>query len=78
MTVTAVDSGSKALEFLGLHEDDGQISPNKAFTSPINQQVLIYLSKALTSNGMILHIQISRICILWIAKTSLLDFRKWQ
>ncbi|KAK1397448.1 Two-component response regulator ARR9 [Heracleum sosnowskyi] len=36
--VTAVDSGSKALEFLGLHEDDEQISPNKAFTSPINQQ----------------------------------------
>ncbi|KAL8155507.1 hypothetical protein AgCh_000774 [Apium graveolens] len=36
--VTAVDSGSKALEFLELHEDDEQISPSKAFTSPINQQ----------------------------------------
>ncbi|WOG99945.1 hypothetical protein DCAR_0519301 [Daucus carota subsp. sativus] len=36
--VTAVDSGIKALEFLGLHEDDEQISPNKAFTSPMNQQ----------------------------------------
>ncbi|KAL8092104.1 hypothetical protein AgCh_034408 [Apium graveolens] len=36
--VTTVDFGSKALEFLGLHEDDEQISPNKAFTSPINQQ----------------------------------------
>lgn len=39
MAVTAVDSGSKALEFLGLHEDDEQIIPNKAFTSPMNQQV---------------------------------------
>ncbi|XP_074349585.1 two-component response regulator ARR9-like isoform X1 [Apium graveolens] len=38
ISVTTVDSGSKALEFLGLHEDDEQISPNKAFTSPINQQ----------------------------------------
>ncbi|XP_074352831.1 two-component response regulator ARR9-like [Apium graveolens] len=38
MKVTAVDSGSKALEFLELHEDDEQISPNEAFTSPINQQ----------------------------------------
>ncbi|KAL1815071.1 hypothetical protein ACET3Z_017645 [Daucus carota] len=36
--VTAVDSGIKALEFLGLHDDDEQISPNKAFTSPMNQQ----------------------------------------
>ncbi|KAL8114449.1 hypothetical protein AgCh_021344 [Apium graveolens] len=36
--VTEVDSGSKALEFLELHENDEQISPNKAFTTPINQQ----------------------------------------
>ncbi|KAL8092513.1 hypothetical protein AgCh_034691 [Apium graveolens] len=36
--VTVVDSGRKALEGLELHEDDEQISPNKAFTSPINQQ----------------------------------------
>ncbi|KAL8125409.1 hypothetical protein AgCh_012921 [Apium graveolens] len=35
---TAVDSGSKPLEFHELHEDDEQISPKKAFTSPINQQ----------------------------------------
>lgn len=36
--VTAVDSGNKALEFLGLHENDEKISANKAFTSPMNQQ----------------------------------------
>ncbi|KAL8126036.1 hypothetical protein AgCh_013360 [Apium graveolens] len=38
LALEAVDSGNKALEFLGLHVDDEQISPNKAFTSPINQQ----------------------------------------
>ena len=35
MAVTTVDSGSKALEFLGLHEND----PNTPFVSPNGHQV---------------------------------------
>ncbi|XP_039013346.1 two-component response regulator ARR9-like isoform X2 [Hibiscus syriacus] len=36
--VTTVDSGSKALEFLGLHEDDGIINTNTPSVSPNNHQ----------------------------------------
>lgn len=39
IAVTTVDSGSKALEFLGLYEDD-QSSPESPSVSPSNQQVL--------------------------------------
>ncbi|KAE8726926.1 Two-component response regulator ARR9 [Hibiscus syriacus] len=38
--VTTVDSGSKALEFLGLHEDDGTINTNTPSFSPKNHQCL--------------------------------------
>lgn len=41
--VTTVDSGSKALEFLGLHEDD-EINANQPSVSPnINQEVEVNL-----------------------------------
>lgn len=38
ITVTTVDSGSKALEFLGLYEDD-QSNADSPSVSPNNQQV---------------------------------------
>jgi len=38
LTVTTVDSGNKALEFLGLQEDDKQ-SQNQPSVSPDSQQV---------------------------------------
>lgn len=38
MTVTTVDSGSRALEFLGLHEND-QNNPSTPSVSPKNNQV---------------------------------------
>jgi two-component response regulator (ARR-A family) len=38
MPVTTVDSGTKALEFLGLHEDD-QSNPNTSSVFPNNHQV---------------------------------------
>ncbi|CAI9099672.1 OLC1v1036528C1 [Oldenlandia corymbosa var. corymbosa] len=43
--VTTVDSGSKALEFLGLHEDDDRSNPNQPSISPNhnNQEVEVNL-----------------------------------
>jgi hypothetical protein len=38
MTVTTVDSGSKALKFLGLQEDE-QSNPDTPYVSPNNHQV---------------------------------------
>ena len=38
LAVTTVDSGSKALKFLGLHEDD-TTNPNTPSLSPNNHQV---------------------------------------
>jgi len=38
MAVTTVDSGTKALEFLGLHEHD-QSKPSTLTISPNNHQV---------------------------------------
>lgn len=43
MAVTTVDSGSKALEFLGLQEEhNDQNHPNQPCVSPSNQQVIYY------------------------------------
>uniref|UniRef100_A0A803QPA4 Response regulatory domain-containing protein n=1 Tax=Cannabis sativa TaxID=3483 RepID=A0A803QPA4_CANSA len=42
MTVTTVDSGSKALEFLGFHEDD-QSNPDTSSISPNSQDVEVNL-----------------------------------
>lgn len=41
MPVTTVDSGSKALQFLGFNEDE-QSNPNQPSISPNNQQVLFF------------------------------------
>uniref|UniRef100_A0A2P2JDZ1 Two-component response regulator ARR9 n=1 Tax=Rhizophora mucronata TaxID=61149 RepID=A0A2P2JDZ1_RHIMU len=38
MAVTAVDSGSKALEFLGFDEEDQKNNPSTPFVSPNNNQ----------------------------------------
>lgn len=43
MAVTTVDSGTKALEFLGLHEHD-QSKPSTLTISPNNHQVYFILS----------------------------------
>ncbi|KAJ9544074.1 hypothetical protein OSB04_023781 [Centaurea solstitialis] len=42
--VTTVDSGSKALEFLGLHEEDEEMNSNQPSVSPnVNQEVEVNL-----------------------------------
>lgn len=41
--VTAVDSGSKALEFLGLHNQDDQIDADIPSLSPDNHQQVYML-----------------------------------
>jgi len=48
MAVTAVDSGSKALKFLGLHEEDDQSNPDTVPSVCPNDHRVKFLSLSLS------------------------------